>query len=281
MALIDGKKIAGEIRQEIKDQVFEVAKKIGRLPCLAVILVGEDYGSTLYVRNKEKACLEVGMDSIIKRLPEDTKESELLDIISALNKDDTVDGIMVQLPLPKHINESTVVDAISPNKDADGLHTVSCGRLLQGKDGFLPCTPHGIIKLLEKSGCEIEGKNAVVIGRSNIVGKPVAMMLLSKNATVTICHSKTRNIGEITREADIVVCAVGKAGFLTADMVKEGAAVIDVGMNRKPDGKATGDVDFEGVSKVAGHITPVPGGVGPMTITMLLYNTLTSAKKHE
>lgn len=281
MVLIDGKKIAGEIRQEIKEQVINTQGKIGRKPCLAVILVGDDYGSTLYVRNKEKACEEVGMASIVKRLPEETTQAQLLDIIHTLNDDNTVDGIMVQLPLPKHIDEATVVDAISPEKDADGLHTVSCGMLMQGRDSFLPCTPHGIIELLDRSGCTIEGKNAVVIGRSNIVGKPVALMLLNRNATVTICHSKTKNISEITRQADIVVCAVGKANFLTADMVKPGAAVIDVGMNRKPDGKATGDVDFEGVSKVAGYLTPVPGGVGPMTITMLLYNTLASAKRYE
>lgn len=281
MVLIDGKKIAGEIRQEIKEQVINTQGKIGRKPCLAVILVGDDYGSTLYVRNKEKACEEVGMASIVKRLPEETTQAQLLDIIHTLNDDNTVDGIMVQLPLPKHIDEATVVDAISPEKDADGLHTVSCGMLMQGRDSFLPCTPHGIIELLDRSGCTIEGKKAVVIGRSNIVGKPVALMLLNRNATVTICHSKTKNISEITRQADIVVCAVGKANFLTADMVKPGAAVIDVGMNRKPDGKATGDVDFEDVSKVAGYLTPVPGGVGPMTITMLLYNTLASAKRYE
>ncbi len=280
MVLIDGKKIAGEIRKEIADEVIETEKKLGRKPCLAVILVGNDYGSTLYVRNKEKACEEVGMRSIVQRLPEETTQQELLDIIDGLNKKDDVDGIMVQLPLPKHIDEATVVDAISPKKDADGLHTVSCGRLLQGKKGFLPCTPHGVIELLDRSGCEIEGKNAVVIGRSNIVGKPVALMLLARNATVTVCHSRTKDIGKITREADIVVVAVGKAGFLTADMVKPGAAVIDVGMNRKPDGKATGDVDFEAVREVAGYITPVPGGVGPMTITMLLYNTLESAKNN-
>lgn len=281
MVLIDGKKIAAEIRQEIKEQVKKTEGNIHRKPCLAVILVGNDYGSTLYVRNKEKACEEVGMASIVKRLPEETTQAQLLDIIHTLNDDNTVDGIMVQLPLPKHIDEATVVDAISPEKDADGLHTVSCGMLMQGRDSFLPCTPHGIIELLDRSGCTIEGKNAVVIGRSNIVGKPVALMLLNRDATVTICHSKTKNISEITRQADIVVCAVGKANFLTADMVKPGAAVIDVGMNRKPDGKATGDVDFEGVSKVAGYLTPVPGGVGPMTITMLLYNTLMSAKRYE
>ena len=203
----------------------------------------------------------------------------VLEVINQFNNDNTIDGFMVQLPLPKHINEATIVGAISADKDADGLHTISCGRLLQGEDGFLPCTPHGVIKLLEYSGYEIEGKNAVVIGRSNIVGKPVALLLLQKNATVTICHSRTKNLKEITKEADIVVSAIGKANFVTKDMVKEGAAVIDVGINRLND-KVTGDVDFESVSEVAGYLTPVPGGVGPMTITMLLYNTLEGAKKY-
>ncbi len=279
MSVIDGKALATQIREDLKQKVVDCEKKIGRKPCLAIILVGDDYGSGIYVRNKEKACGEVGIKSIIIKMDKEVSQEEVLAMVDKLNKDDTVDGFMVQLPLPKHIDEATVVEAISYKKDADGLHTMSCGQLLQGKDGFLPCTPHGCIKLIESTGMDIAGKNAVVIGRSNIVGKPVAMLLLRKNATVTICHSKTQNLKEICLNADIIVCAIGRAHFLTGDMVKKGATVIDVGINRL-DGKVTGDVDFDTVKDVAGFVTPVPGGVGPMTITMLMYNTVEGANKY-
>lgn len=278
--LIDGKKIAGELRTEIAGQVEAVKQEIGRVPKLCVLLVGNDYGSSIYVRNKEKACHEVGMASEVFRLPEETTEQEVIGLVNQLNGDDTVDGILVQLPLPGHICEANVVESVDWKKDVDGLQVISSGRLLQGLDTFLPCTPHGIIQMLDKTGIPIAGKRAVVIGRSNIVGKPVSLLLLQRNATVTICHSRTKNLADITRQADILVSAVGRVHMVTADMVKPGAAVIDVGMNRGEDGKVTGDVDFAAVSTVAGYITPVPGGVGPMTITMLLYNTLRGARTY-
>jgi len=274
--IIDGKKISSELRAEIAEEVKAMVRE-GITPGLAVIIVGEDPASKVYVRNKGRACAEVGIYSEIIEMPESTSETELLAKIAELNARAEINGILVQLPLPRHINENAVIAAISPDKDVDAFSEINVGKIMIGDYRFLPCTPAGVMELLRRSGIEIEGKNAVVVGRSNIVGKPQAMLLLHANATVTICHSRTRNLAEICRGADILVVAIGKADFITADMVKPGAAVIDVGMNRKPDGKLTGDVDFEGVSKVAGAITPVPGGVGPMTITMLLKNTLTAA----
>ena len=232
----------------------------------------------MYVRNKGRACAEVGIYSEIIEMPESTSETELLAKIAELNARPEINGILVQLPLPRHINESAVIAAISPDKDVDAFSEVNVGKIMIGDFRFLPCTPAGVMELLRRSGIEIEGKNAVVVGRSNIVGKPQAMLLLHANATVTVCHSRTRNLAEICRGADILVVAIGKADFITADMVKPGAVVIDVGMNRRPDGKLTGDVDYAAVSEVAGYITPVPGGVGPMTITMLLRNTVTAAR---
>lgn len=274
--IIDGKKISAEIREEIARDVKEM-KERGITPGLAVIIVGEDPASQIYVRNKGRACGEVGIYSEIIALPEQTSERELLERISVLNERKDIHGILVQLPLPRHINESAVIAAISPDKDVDAFSEVNVGKIMIGNYRFLPCTPAGVMELLKRTGIETEGKRAVVVGRSNIVGKPQAMLLLHANATVTICHSRTKNLGEICREADILVVAIGKANFITEDMVKPGAVVIDVGMNRTPDGKLAGDVDFAGVSRVAGYLTPVPGGVGPMTITMLLRNTVTAA----
>lgn len=279
--IIDGKKISSELRAEIAEEVKALAKK-GIVPGLAVIIVGEDPASKVYVRNKGRACGEVDIYSEIIEMPESTSEEELLGKIAELNARAEINGILVQLPLPRHINESAVIAAISPDKDVDAFSEINVGKIMIGDARFLPCTPAGVMELLRRSGIEVEGKNAVVVGRSNIVGKPQAMLLLHANATVTICHSRTRNLAEICRGADILVVAIGKADFITADMVKPGAVVIDVGMNRRQDGKLTGDVDFDTVSGVAGYITPVPGGVGPMTITMLLKNTLTAAKlQHE
>lgn len=275
--IIDGKKISSEIRAEIAEQVKTLAGR-GIVPGLAVIIVGEDPASKVYVRNKGRACAEVGIYSEIIEMPENTSEGELLQKIEALNARAEIHGILVQLPLPRHINESAVIAAISPMKDVDAFSEVNVGKIMIGDYRFLPCTPAGVMELLRRSEIEIEGKHAVVVGRSNIVGKPQAMLLLHANATVTVCHSRTKNLAEICRGADILVVAIGKADFITADMVKPGAAVIDVGMNRRPDGKLTGDVDYDAVSGVAGYITPVPGGVGPMTITMLLKNTLTAAE---
>ena len=276
--IIDGKKISATIRAEIAEEV-KAMKEQGINPGLAVIIVGENPASQVYVRNKGKACEEVGIYSEIIEMPEATTEETLLAKIAELNGRKEISGILVQLPLPKHINEASVIAAISPDKDVDAFSEVNVGKIMIGNHRFLPCTPAGVMELITRSGIEIAGKNAVVIGRSNIVGKPQAMLLLHANATVTICHSRTKNLAEICRTADILVVAIGKADFVTADMVKPGAVVIDVGMNRKANGKLTGDVDYASVSEVAGYITPVPGGVGPMAITMLLKNTLTAARE--
>ena len=274
--IIDGKKISSEVRAEIK-QKTEALKEKGITPGLAVILVGEDPASQVYVRNKKKACEEVGFLSRVYELPKETKPEELLSLIRDLNADPAIHGILVQLPLPPQFDSDQVVNTIAPEKDVDAFHPLNVGKLMLGKPEFLPCTPAGIMVLLKRSGIDPAGKNCVVIGRSNIVGKPMAMLLLHANATVTVCHSRTQNLPEITRRADILISAVGKAGFVTADMVKPSAVVIDVGMNRNAEGKLCGDVDFSAVEPLASAITPVPGGVGPMTITMLLQNTLTAA----
>ena len=277
--LIDGKKIAAETRAEIAAAVAE-QKAAGVTPGLAVIIVGENPASQVYVRNKHKACGEVGMYSEVIEMPGDTTEETLLAKIAELNADDTIDGILVQLPLPKHIDEEKVINAIRPDKDVDAFHPVNTGKIMIGNPDFLPCTPAGVMVMLKKTGIDITGKNCVVVGRSNIVGKPMAMLLLGANGTVTVCHSKTKDLAAVMREADILVVAIGRADFITGDMIKEGAVVIDVGMNRREDGKLTGDVDFASASERASYITPVPGGVGPMTITMLLQNTLTASKLH-
>ena len=278
MAIIDGKKVSAEIRGKIKLQVDEFKAATGNTPGLAVILVGNNPASAVYVRNKHKACLEVGINSYQFEFPDTISEEELLSKIDDLNNDDKVNGILVQLPLPEHISEDKIINRISPKKDVDAFHPENVGKILIGKYSYLPCTPAGIVELLDYYNIEIQSKNCVVIGRSNIVGKPMALLLLEKNGTVTVCHSKTQELKEICLAADVIVVAIGKAGFLTADMVKPGAVVIDVGINRLADGKLVGDVCFEEVSGVASMITPVPGGVGPMTITMLLKNTLSAAK---
>ena len=278
--IISGKTVSEKLRQEIKLDVAEYIKKCGRIPGLAVLLVGDDPASAVYVRNKHKACLEVGINSFEINMPTETAEDELLSVIDRLNADDAVDGILVQLPLPRHISEEKVINRIDPEKDVDAFSPSNVGRIVIGKYSFLPCTPAGVMALLDHYNIEIEGKRCVVIGRSNIVGKPMALLLLERNGTVTVCHSRTKNISEITREADIIVCAVGRAGFLRGDMVKQGAVVIDVGINRNADGKLCGDVSFDEVAEIASYITPVPGGVGPMTITMLMKNTLSAAKMH-
>lgn len=277
--IIDGKAISALERQRIKSQTESFINESGIVPGLAVIIVGEDPASKVYVKNKHKGCLDMGFVSKIYELPENTEERELLNLIDALNLDNEIHGILVQLPLPKHLDEKKVIARINPEKDVDAFHTQNVGKIVLGEYDFLPCTPAGIMVLLRESGVTIEGKECVIIGRSNIVGKPMALLMLHANATVTICHSKSVNLPEITRRADILIVAVGKEKFVKADMVKEGAVVIDVGMNRDGNGKLCGDVDFEEVLKVASAITPVPGGVGPMTITMLLQNTLTAAKK--
>mgnify|MGYP001293299530 CR=1 FL=1 len=277
-AIIDGKAISNAIREEIRAEA-EALKAKGVVPGLAVILVGDDPASKVYVGNKEKACLATGFHSVVHRLPAETPQAELLALIDRLNADPAIHGILVQLPLPKHINEKAVIDAIRPDKDVDGFHPVNTGNLMIGDESLLPCTPAGCIELLKRSGIGIAGKHAVVIGRSNIVGKPAAMLLLREHATVTICHSRTPNLEAIAKQADILVVAIGRAKAIDARHVKPGAAVIDVGINRLPDGKLAGDVDFDSAAEVAGWITPVPGGVGPMTITMLLRNTLTAAKR--
>ncbi len=276
--IIDGKKIAAEVRSEIAAEC-EALKAKGVTPGLAVIIVGEDPASKVYVKNKKKGCEEVGFHSEVYELPENTSEKELLELVHKLNGDDSIHGILVQLPLPKHLNDEIIIANIDPKKDVDAFHELNVGKIMIGNYDFLPCTPAGVMVLLEKSGIDVSGKECVVVGRSNIVGKPQAMLLLHANGTVTVCHSRTKDLAEVTRRADILVVAIGKADFITGDMVKEGAVVIDVGMNRKADGKLTGDVDFATVSQKASYITPVPGGVGPMTITMLLKNTLTAAKK--
>ena len=275
---IDGIALSHKLRTEVTNRT-EVLKAKGITPGLAVILVGENPASQVYVRNKVKACQDSGLHSLLEKHPEDMTEKALLDRIEALNQDTSIHGILVQLPLPKHIDTQKVIEAISPHKDVDGFHIANAGALMTGMPGFWPCTPYGCMKMLESIGYDLKGKHAVVIGRSNIVGKPMAMMLLQKNATVTICHSATTDLKAITLQADVIVAAVGKRKVLTADMVKPGTVVLDVGMNRNEEGKLCGDVDFEGVEKVASYITPVPGGVGPMTITMLLVNTLEAAER--
>ena len=277
-ALIDGKQISEAIRGEIRQEV-ERLKAEGVTPGLVVILVGEDPASQVYVRNKAKACEQLGYYSEVVKLPADTTQEALLDLIGKYNRQDNVHGILVQLPLPKHIQEKAIIDAIAVEKDVDGFHPVSVGNLMIGDDALLPCTPSGVIELLKRTGNDPAGKHAVVIGRSNIVGKPVSMLLLRENATVTMCHSRTPNLPEMARQADILVVAVGVAKLVKKEWVKPGAVVIDVGMNRLPDGKLCGDVDYDDVLDVAGWVTPVPGGVGPMTITMLMANTLKSAKR--
>ncbi len=277
--IIDGKLVTQVTRKKTAEMTARFKELTGVTPGLAVILVGDDPASAVYVRNKHKGCLDIGMNSFQIEYPKETTEEELLSKIKELNEDENVHGILVQLPLPKHINEDNVINAISPLKDVDAFHPENVGKILIGKYDFLPCTPAGVMELLAFYNIDIEGKECVVLGRSNIVGKPMSLLLLQKNGTVTVCHSRTKNLADITRRADILVVAIGKADFVTADMVKEGAVVIDVGINRKPDGKLTGDVDFNSVKEKASFITPVPGGVGPMTITMLLANTLTAAQK--
>ena len=276
--LIDGKVISAAVKDEVAKETAALKEK-GIIPGLAVIIVGEDPASKVYVANKEKACAQLGMASVKYALPENTTQEELLELINKLNNDSAINGILCQLPLPRHLDEEQVINAISPHKDVDAFHPQNVGKIVTGDYDFLPCTPAGIMEMLKYEGIDITGKECVVIGRSNIVGKPMSMLLLHKNGTVTICHSKTRNLAEVCRRADILVAAVGKANFVTADMVKDGAVVIDVGINRMPDGKLCGDVDFAAVEPKASYITPVPGGVGPMTIATLMKNTLTAAKK--
>lgn len=269
--IIDGKAVAAAIKEEVKEEVAKL-KKEGREVCLAVIQVGNNPASTVYVGNKKKACEYVGIKSLAYEIPEDTTEEELLHLIEKLNDDNEVNGILVQLPLPKHIDEDKVIQAISPLKDVDGFHPMNVGNLSIGKKGFISCTPYGIIKLLERNNIETEGKHCVIIGRSNIVGKPMSMLLLRKNATVTIVHSRTKNIKELTKQADILIVAIGKPKFVNEEYVKDGAVVIDVGINRDENNKLCGDVDYEAVFDRVSAITPVPGGVGPMTIAMLMNN---------
>jgi methylenetetrahydrofolate dehydrogenase (NADP+)/methenyltetrahydrofolate cyclohydrolase len=275
--LIDGNALSQQLRTQVSQGVAAL-KAQGITPGLAVILVGDNPASQVYVRNKVKACEDTGMQSVLERHGADMSQAALLERIEALNQDPTIHGILVQLPLPAHIDAQRVIEAISPAKDVDGFHIASAGALMTGMPGFWPCTPFGCMKMLESIGYSLKGKHAVVIGRSNIVGKPMALMLLQANATVTICHSGTQNLKALTLQADVIVAAVGKRNVLTADMVKPGAVVLDVGMNRNEAGKLCGDVDFNGVREVASHITPVPGGVGPMTITMLMMNTLLAAQ---
>ncbi len=274
--LINGKEVSQKVKNEVKEKVSELKSK-GIQPGLAVVIVGDNPASRVYVNSKKKACEEVGFNSYEYALPEETTQQQLLDLVDVLNKDEKVDGILVQLPLPAHIDENSVINAISPDKDVDAFHPSNVGKIMIGEYSFLPCTPAGIMELIDSTGVEISGKSCVVIGRSNIVGKPMSMLLLHRSGTVTICHSKTKNLKEICSQADILIAAVGKPNFVTADMVKEGAVVIDVGINRMADKKLCGDVDFAAVSEKAGYITPVPGGVGPMTIAMLMKNTLTAA----
>lgn len=277
--LIDGKALAQQIRERIAKDVVDLVARKGVRPGLAAILVGDDPASHIYVRNKQKACDAAGIYVDENKLPASTTQAELLRLIEKVNADPKIHGILVQLPLPKHIDSKVILDSVSPLKDADGFHPYNFGRLVEGNPIFEACTPKGVIKMIESTGVTIEGKRAVVLGRSNIVGKPAALMLLHRHATVTICHSKTKDLPAVCREAEILVVAIGKAKFVTADMVREGAMVIDVGTNRTAEGKVVGDVDYEPVSRKAGWISPVPGGVGPMTIAMLLDNTLESAKR--
>ena len=275
--IIDGKAISAKVKAEVREEA-DALKAKGISIGLAVVIVGNNPASRVYVNNKKKACAEVGFESSEYALPEETTQEELLALVDKLNNDDKVNGILVQLPLPSQIDEKAVINAILPEKDVDAFHPVNVGKIMIGDFAFLPCTPAGVMELIKSTGVDISGKECVVIGRSNIVGKPMAMLLLHKNGTVTICHSKTKNLAEVCRRADILVAAVGRANFVTADMIKEGAVVIDVGMNRLENGKLCGDVNFAECFEKAGYITPVPGGVGPMTIAMLMRNTLTSAK---
>jgi methylenetetrahydrofolate dehydrogenase (NADP+) / methenyltetrahydrofolate cyclohydrolase len=277
MVLIDGKKVSAEIRDRLKQETEELKKKTGRTPGLATVLVGDDPASAVYVRNKNKICNELGFQSFGKNLSEQTTEAELMSLINDLNGNDEVNGILVQLPLPNHIDSEKILLSIDPEKDVDGFHPINVGKLAIGNALLTPCTPTGVIALLDYYGIEISGKHAVVLGRSNIVGKPVANLLLQRHATVTICHSKTKNLEEVTRQADILIAAVGRPHFVTANMVSQNTVVIDVGINRV-DGKLTGDVDYDPVSEIADFITPVPGGVGPMTIALLMENTLKAFK---
>ena len=276
--IIDGKVWSARIKEQVRGEVAALAAQ-GIGCCLTVILVGEDPASVVYVRGKEKDCIECGIDSRVLRLPESVTQQELLDAVQRCNRDPSVNGVLVQLPLPGHLDEKAVLDAIDPAKDVDGFTPENAGRLLQGRDTFVPCTPAGCLYLLQQNGIPLEGRRAVVIGRSNLVGKPMAVLLTGQNATVTLCHSRTQGLADICREADILVAAVGRAGFVTADMVRPGAAVIDVGINRGADGRLCGDVDFAAVREKAGWITPVPGGVGLMTRAMLLVNTVRAAKR--
>lgn len=277
-SIIDGKAIAAQMRKDIAAEAAVLSEK-GVIPGLAVVLVGEDPASRVYVSMKEKACAEAGLFSDEHKLPADTSEADLLKLVDTLNNDDRIDGILVQLPLPDHIDESKVLDAISPKKDVDGFHPYNVGRLATGNPLFQPCTPYGVMKMLEKTGVDLTGKEVVVVGRSNIVGKPVALMCLAQHATVTLCHSRTADLPAKVRQADVVIAAVGRPEMIKGDWIKEGAVVIDVGVNRVGEKKLVGDVDFVAASERASAITPVPGGVGPMTITMLLFNTLESAKR--
>lgn len=277
--IINGKEIAAQVRAELKSEIQALKDSTGVTPGLTVVLVGENPASVVYVRNKIKACEEVGIRSVQHKLPETTTHAELLALIRELNASKDVHGILVQLPLPKQINEEEILEEIAPSKDVDGFHPYNVGRLMIGNPVLQPCTPYGVMRLLDSTGVDLSGKDAVVVGRSNIVGKPMALMLLKRNATVTVCHSKTKDLVERVRRADILVAAIGRAEFIKGDWVKEGAVVIDVGMNRSFDGKLVGDVDFEGASMRASFITPVPGGVGPMTIIMLMQNTVSAAER--
>ena len=277
--IIDGKEVSAQVKEQVKEEAAQLKAATGLQVGLAVVIVGNNLASRVYVNNKKKACEAVGFQSFEYALDEDTTQEELLELVEVLNENPQVNGILVQLPLPKQIDEKAIINAISPDKDVDAFHPSNVGRIMIGSYAFLPCTPAGVMELIARTGVSVSGKNCVVIGRSNIVGKPMAMLLLHQNGTVTICHSRTQNLKEICAQADILVAAVGKANFVTADMVKEGAVVIDVGMNRLDNGKLCGDVDFAAVEPKAGYITPVPGGVGPMTIAMLMRNTLTAAKQ--
>ncbi len=276
--ILDGKAVSQRVKNALKDETEKFIEKYGIKPGLAVVIVGDDPASRVYVNSKKKACAEIGYYSEEHALPESTTEDELLSLVEKLNNDTKIHGILVQLPLPKHIDEEKIINAINPKKDVDAFHPVNVGKIMIGNFDFLPCTPAGVMELIDDAGIDLTGKNCVVVGRSNIVGKPQAMLLLHKNATVTICHSKTKNIKEITKNADVLVAAVGRAQMFDGDYIKDGAVVIDVGMNRLENKKLVGDVDFESAEKKASYITPVPGGVGPMTIAMLMKNTLTAAK---
>ncbi|MEF3255263.1 MAG: bifunctional methylenetetrahydrofolate dehydrogenase/methenyltetrahydrofolate cyclohydrolase FolD [Deferribacterales bacterium] len=276
--IIDGKKLSEKIRGELKEKVLKYKNEYNRVPGIAVILVGDDPASNVYVNMKEKSCLEAGYKSVVDRLPKESSTDDVLNLVNKYNNDPTINGILVQLPLPKHIDEKKILFAIDPSKDVDGFHPFNVGLMQIGEDTFYPCTPYGVMKMFEEYGIDLSGKNAVVLGRSNIVGKPMASLLLKSNATVTICHSKTKDLPKVCASADILVAAIGKPNFVTKDFVKPGAVVIDVGINRV-DGKLVGDVAFNDVEPIASFITPVPGGVGPMTITMLMYNTMISFEK--